>query len=303
MLPPTASRSGSGRVLSVALMLLLWSVVGCAWFGSGVRPDIPLTQRLTVAVLDFGMGIEITSLSAVKSVDEELSLEQEASLVKQAVRDIRTEARRLIYHRLEAGQQYTLIPLEEVDASVEGLGLDPGEPPKAAQVARLRSKLGADMVVGGLVQDYGKVRWQWLAAGMLTDTTAESIVIGLVTAWNPVAMAANVGFNLLTSTPIWFGGGYLFGVAFRPVRVEAWAVETQDGEEVWDSMEVAVYARERLKELSEENRRKKEAQLQVNLNKVMEALGDSLLDSGLTITTLQERRKEYVDPYDRTRGF
>lgn len=302
MLPPTVSRSGSGRVLSVALMLLLWSVVGCAWFGSGVRPDIPLTQRLTVAVLDFGMGIEITSLSAVKSVDEELSLEQEASLVKQAVRDIRTEARRLIYHRLEAGQQYTLIPLEEVDASVEGLGLDPGEPPKAAQVARLRSKLGADMVVGGLVQDYGKVRWQWLAAGMLTDTTAESIVIGLVTAWNPVAMAANVGFNLLTSTPIWFGGGYLFGVAFRPVRVEAWAVETQDGEEVWDSMEVAVYARERLKELSEENRRKKEAQLQVNLNKVMEALGDSLLDSGLTITTLQERRKEYVDPYDRTRG-
>ena len=97
MFPPTASRSGSGRVLSVALVLLLWSVVGCAWFGSGVRPDIPLTQRLTVAVLDFGMGIEITSLSAVKSVDEELSLEQEASLVKQAVRDIRTEARRLIY--------------------------------------------------------------------------------------------------------------------------------------------------------------------------------------------------------------
>jgi hypothetical protein len=70
------------------------------------------------------------------------------------------------------------------------------------------------------------------------------------------------------------------------VRVEAWAVDTQSSKQVWDSKEVAVYARERLKELSEANRRKKEMQLQVNLTKTMEALGDSLLYEGSTISTL-----------------
>jgi hypothetical protein len=244
-----------------------------------------------LAVLEFGMGIEITSLSSVKSVEEALSPEQEAILIAQAVQDIRAEARKLLYQRLEKGEQFQLVPLEDVDAAVAGLGLDPTTPLNPEQVTMLRSKLDTALLVGGVVQDYGKVRWQWLAAGMLTDTTVESLVIGLATAWNPAAMAANVGFNLLTSTPIWFGGGYLFGVALRPVRVEAWAADAQSGEQVWDSMEVAVYARERLKELSEENRRKKEMQLQVNLSKTIENLGDSLLDAGLTISKLQNLRR------------
>jgi hypothetical protein len=56
---------------------------------------------------------------------------------------------------------------------------------------------------------------------MTADMTAESIALGLATAWNPIAIGANLGFELLTSTPLWFGGGYVFGVALRPVRVEA----------------------------------------------------------------------------------
>ena len=281
------------RALQMGLALLLVSVAGCGWFGSSLRPDLPLTERPRLAVLEFGMGIKITSLSSVKSVEEALSPEQEALLIGQAVQDIRAEARKLLYQRLEKGEQFQLVPIEDVDAAVAGLGFDPNTPLNPEQVTMLRSKLDTDLLVGGVVQDYGKVRWQWLAAGMLTDTTAETIVIGLATAWNPVAMAANVGFNLLTSTPIWFGGGYLFGVALRPVRVEAWAADAQSGEQVWDSMEVAVYARERLKELSEENRRKKEMQLQVNLSKTIEDLGDSLLDAGLTISKLRELAGRY----------
>ncbi len=68
-------------------------------------------------------------------------------------------------------------------------------------------------------------------------------------------------------------------------------MDTQSGKEVWESTEVAVYARERLKELSEDERKKKETQLHVNLEKAMEALGDSLLDEGLTTSALEERRR------------
>lgn len=265
-------------------------LAGCGWFGSEGRPTVPPVQRLKLAVLEFGIGIEVTKLSSVKSVDKELPPEQETALVTKAVREIRENARRLIYRRLETGEQFRLVSIEETDTALEGLGLEPGAAIMPEHLVLLRARLGVDLVVAGVVQDYGKVRWHWLAAGMAADTTAENIVIGLATAWNPVAILANVGFNLLTSTPVWFGGGYLFGVAFRPVRVEAWAVETQDGEEVWKDTEVAIYLRERLKKLPEEERAKKEAQLRINLAKVMEALGDSLLDARITTTTLWELR-------------
>lgn len=54
----------------------------------------------------------------------------------------------------------------------------------------------------------------------------------------------------------------------------------QPGEQVRDDREAAVSAWKRLKALPEEQRRKKEAQLQINLAKAVEALGDSLLDEG-----------------------
>jgi hypothetical protein len=241
------------------------------------------------------MGIHITSLSSVKSLDEQISPEQEAVLVTQAIKDIRAEARRLLFERLKSGERFRLIPPERVDAAVDGLGLKPGTAPTVEQLVTLRTKLDVDLVVGGVVQDYGKVRWQWLAAGMFGDMTWESVALGIATAWNPAAIFGNIGFELLTSTPVWLGGGHLFGAAFRPVRVEAWAVESQRGEEVWDDMDVSAYLWKRLKELPEDERSKKEAQLHVNLMKSMEALGDSLLDEGLTKTKLWERRLSRQD--------
>src|SRR5262249_54467427 len=96
------------------------------------------------------------------------------------------------------------------------------------------------------------------------------------TGWNPVALAASVGWDVLTSAPIWFGGGYLFGVAFRPVRVEARAFETVQGDPIWQTMEEAGYAWSALKALPEEMRGRKEVQLELNVAEIMESMGDSL---------------------------
>lgn len=263
---------------------------GCAWFESGSKPALALAERPSVAVLPFGIEVEIKRLSSVKSVTEELSAEQEARLVSSAVREIREEARRLFYSRVQAGERFRLISLEETDAVIAGLGLEPGGAIEPEQVTVLRNQLGADLVVTGNVLDYGKVRWQWAAAGMLGDLSWETMALGLATAWNPIAILANVGFELLTGTPIWFGGGYLFGVAFRPVRVEAWAVDVANGEVVWSKMEVAIYTWKGMNDVPEPERAKKEVQLAHNLKKAMEALGESFLDAGLTKATLWERR-------------
>lgn len=54
--------------------------------------------------------------------------------------------------------------------------------------------------------------------------------------WNPAAIMANVGFELLTSTPVWFGGAYVFGWAFLPVRVEASLTDPVTENTFWNDM-------------------------------------------------------------------
>ena len=217
--------------------------------------------------------------------------------MEHAIEEIRADGRWLFQSRLATKQHFRFVPAEQVDAAVAAIALKPGSKPSPSDLAALRTQLDADLIVGASILDYGKVRWQWLATGMLMDTTAETIALGLATAWNPAAMLANVGFNLLTSTPVWFGGGYLFGLGMRPVRVESWATETVHGEEVWDDMEVAVYLWNELKALPLEVRAKKEIQLKTNLAKVMEALADSMSAQKLTMTDLQKRQGQFEAPY------
>ena len=107
-------------------------------------------------------------------------------------------------------------------------------------------------------------------------------------AWNPIAIGANLGFELLTSTPLWFGGGYLFGIALRPVRVEARAFETVQGYPIWQAMDESAYAWGALKTLPEGVRDKKESQLELNLAEVMESLGDALTKQAFMASRLRE---------------
>lgn len=284
------SRSTISLAVCAVMVGLSFGLAGCVGLRSEAKPNPPPTDRVKIAVLPFAMGVEITSLSSIQSVNGDLEPEEEPRLVAQAVAQITDDARRLMYARLADQRVYALISLEETDRVLGELGIATTEPFSPEHLNRLRVQLGADLLVTGVVQDYGKVRWQWLAGGMLADMTWESVALGLATAWNPAAILGNVGFELLTSTPVWFGGGYLFGVAFRPVRAEASAIDPVTGAVVWHETEVAIYTRGRLKEVPEEDRKKKEVQLRLNLAAAMERLGDSLLDAGLTRTHLRERR-------------
>lgn len=240
-----------------------------------------------MAVLLFGFDVEIAKLSYVKTVEGDLPEEDEAKLLVEALQEIQRETRWLFVSRLATGQGFRIIPLDQADVVAAELQLKPGDLPKAKQLDEFRRRLGADLVVAGSILDYGKVRWQWMLAGMLADITWESVALGLATNWNPAAIFGNVGFELLTSTPVWFGGGYLFGIAFRPVRVEARAFDTVKGEEIWKEAESSAYARDALKEFPEDVRKKKEIQLELNLAEVMESIADSLLKEEFTASRLR----------------
>ena len=225
------------RSFTIRLYLILfvgWIVcatfMGCVAFDPAVQSTVEeLNERPSVAILPFGFDLEITKLSAVKTTNDMLSPEEESKQVAEALREIQREARWLLLSRLAAGQGFQFVPPEQTDALAEELQLKPGVIPNAEQLTEFRRRLGADLVVAGSILDYGKVRWQWMLAGMFADISWETVVIGVATAWNPGIILGNVGYELLTSTTLWFGGGYLFGIALRPVRVEARAFETVHG--------------------------------------------------------------------------
>ena len=274
--------------------LVWWMVAttltGCVSFNPAAQSKVEdLNERPLVAILRFGFDLEITRLSTVKTVEGTLSTEDESKQLTEALREIQQEARWLLLSRLAAGQGFRFISLEQTDALADALQLTPGVIPTVEQRLEFRRRLGTDLVIAGSILDFGKVRWQWLAGGMFADITWETVAIGLATAWNPGLILGNVGFELLTSTPLWFGGGYLFGVALRPVRVEARAFETVQGYPVWQSMEESIYARGALKMLPEDVRGKKEAQLALNLAEVMESLGDSLTKEDYLASRLRGR--------------
>lgn len=274
------------RVLMLGGLVAALST-GCVSFSPVSPSNVELKERPSVALLPFGFDVEIKELSYVREVEGPLSPEEEAKRLAEALREIQLETRWLLLSRLATGQGFRLIPLERVDALASELTLKPGDIPNPGQLAEFRRRLGADLVVAGSILDFGKVRWQWMLAGMLADMTWESVALGLATGWHPGVIFGNIGFELLTSTPVWFGGGYLFGVAFRPVRVEARAFDTVEGEQVWKEAESAAYAKGILKEFPEEMRKRKELQLEVNLANVMESLADSLLKEEFTASKLR----------------
>ena len=276
------------RQLSFVCCILGVILTGCVGFDPVVQSTVEdLKERPVVAILPFGFDLEITRLSAIKTVEGSLSPEDEATQIAQALWEIQQEARWLLLSRLATGYGFQFVPLEQTDALANELQLKPGALPNADQLTEFRRRLGADLVLAASILDYGKVRWQWLAAGAFADVSAETIVLGLATAWNPALLLANVGIEVLTNSAIFFGGGYLFGIALRPVRVEARAFETVQGYPIWQMMDASTFAWSALKMLPEEVRGKKEAQLALNLAEIMESLGDALTEQAWTTSQLR----------------
>ena len=150
--------------------------IGCVAFDPAVQSTVEdLNERPSVAILPFGFDLEITKLSDMKTANEMLSPEEESKQVAEALREIQREARWLLLSRLAAGRGFQFVPPEQTDALAEELQLKPGVLPNPEQLTEFRRRLGTDLVVVGSILDYGKVRWQWMLAGMTTDMTAESL--------------------------------------------------------------------------------------------------------------------------------
>lgn len=203
--------------------------------------------------------------------------ELEAMLVAQFVDEIQTKAQQFLTAALAHQSGLVVIPFDETRRIMADLA-PAGTPLTAEQVDALAAQSSADVVITGLIHDYGRVRWQYWVTGWVTHATIFTTAIGLATAWNPAAIGAYLAFDATTDFPLWYGGAQVFGWAFRPVRVHAEAVQMRNCRGVvWSEDELAIKVPGKtLAEYPLEQQSQLEIQLEANLKHVMGDIAETI---------------------------
>ena len=129
------------RVCASIMCLFGVMCTGCAWFRSTPEWDVAIAEQPYVALLPFGIDTDITTLSAVKSVDGTLSDEEESRQVAAVLQEILVDARWLFLSRLATSLKFRFVPLEQTDALATELQLKPGALPTQEQLVAVNTAL------------------------------------------------------------------------------------------------------------------------------------------------------------------
>ena len=270
---------GQTCLLGVPTLILLCLTGGCAGWWSRTLP--PPDPPLKIMVAQITLEAPITKSTQMQTFEETPSPEIEPNLRAQLVEEVELRAQRFLTEQLSAQPGFQVLPFAETRRLFGNLGFR-RERLSDVQLRALADESGADIIVTGRIPDYGAVRWQYWMSGWGLSASINLTVIGFATAWNPVAIGSYMAFDLLTDLPLWWGGAYAFGWALRPVRVQVEAVQLGQCEgPVWSTEDVVVLIPGKtLAAFPPEERRRKEVQLGVNLERAMthiaEAAGRSL---------------------------
>ena len=272
--------------LTVVPMSLWLFFAGCS--GVQSRATAPLDPGLTVVVGPVNLETPLPKSKHLYSFSSEPSSEVEAVILAQLVDEVQTKAQRMLTQHLTQQKGLEVVPFEKTRRILGDLA-PAGKPLTDEQIDLLAARTGAEVVVTGLIHDYGKARWQYWVTGWLTHVAVASTIVGVATGWNPAAIGAYLALDATTDFPLWYSGAEVFGWAFRPVRVHVEAVQLKNCRGVvWSEDELAVKVPGKmLAEYPPEQQSRKEIQLEANLDRVMADLAGTL-GPNLTLQACQD---------------
>lgn len=247
----------------------------CAGCGHLWGHPPPPSPAIRVAVGPVIMEPSITRATQIHSFDEPLP-ENQQPLLAQLIDEIQARAQKKLTEFLADQEGFTVVPFTKVRRMQADVGPARG-PWQEAELAALGRRAGADVVISTRIVAYGFIPWKYILLGLATETSVEFLVVGFASGWNPAAIGTFFAVDvLLIDAPIWFGGAYVFGWAFRPVDVEGQAVQLTDCEgRIWKEHESAVMIpRKTMAAYPPEQRARKELQLQVNLDRALSDLAE-----------------------------
>jgi hypothetical protein len=237
----------------------------------------PLDAPLKVVVGPVILESPLPKSTQIHSFSDDPSPEFEPVIVAQLVDELQTKAQQFLTEQLAHQSGLVVVPFDETRRMLADVA-PAGTPLTAEQIDALASQSGADVVITGLIHDYGRVRWQYWVTGWMVHATIFTTVIGLATAWHPAAIGAYLAFDATTDFPLWYGGAQVFGWAFRPVRVHLDVVQMRNCRGVvWSEDELALKVPGKtLAEYPPEQQSKKEVQLEANLKRVMAEFAETI---------------------------
>ncbi len=251
------------------IALTITSLSGCA-SQPLINPSETKTFRL--AIIGFKITAPIKKLSSIQDTsDEDLTEVDEKQLLSDQFKKIEELATNDLKSHLEKTGFFDVVLIPDGFS-----GTQRGEKPTDAQVDAIAKEFRADMIFYGQIPWYGKTRLLYPLLFTAGDIASETLVFGLLTNWNSRLLLVNVGFELLTNIPLWFGGAYLFGVAFRPVSVDGHVIYAKNDKSDWDDAVERVVSKKYLIAYPESERARKEIQLESSLKSSIEGLSNSM---------------------------
>jgi hypothetical protein len=264
---------------SVLTLLLATGLVLSSGCGTAVHEQRE-PRDLTVLVGPFTMEVAISHSDKIHSFTEPPSSEDEPEIRQRLVADVTLKAQRLLTDHLSRQDSFAVTSLHE--AKRIETDVIPSDTPMSLDLLRAMGRVaGTDIVLYGRILGYGQLPLRYWLTGWAVTASSQLAIVGAATGGNLVAMGSYLGFDILTDLPLWTGGFYAFGWAFRPVLVdvEAWQL-TGCEQQIWNVREFALLGHKYLEMYPEPERKKKEIQLEANLTRAMEELarraGESL---------------------------
>ncbi|HXF04745.1 MAG TPA: hypothetical protein VNM72_04940 [Blastocatellia bacterium] len=270
----TNSVRGTPCLLAALTLLLSCLTGGCAgWWARTLPPPDP---PLKIVVAQVTLDAPITKSTQMHTFEETPPEELEPVIRAQLIEEVELRAQRLLTDQLAAQPGFRVVPFGETRRLVGNLGVR-RERLSDAQLRALADESGANLVVTGRIPDYGAVRWQYWVGGWAMTATAHLMIVGFASGWNPAVVGGFMALDLSTDLPFWWGGAYAFGWGLRPVRVQVEAVQTGPcGGPLWKTQTVMVLIPGKtLAVFPPEERRRKEVQLGVNLERAIRDIADA----------------------------
>ena len=264
-----------GRLLTLLALMMLSGCTGMwpRWLDSSLpSPDSPL--RLLVAPVVFEPSIG--HASDIYSFEDITSDDNEPYLRAQLIDEVAVRAQRVLTEQLAKRPEFEVTPFAEARRLPAGSRTTLRRQWTDAELEELGRSAGVDIVLAARINDYGRLGWRHWVYGWLTVASVHTTIVGAATAWNPLAMGGYLVYDLATDLPLWYGGAYVLGWAFRSIHVEMEALQLRGCmvRALYDQEVTVVANSEQLNVFDENQRKRKEIQLQVNLDHTMKTLAE-----------------------------
>ena len=247
--------------------------------GCAAHPPDRSASPLTIAVGPVVFEAPVTKSPQVHTFEEEPDPDVDRQLLPILVDEIEVRVQRLFTEELAKHPGIRVIPFGETRRLLADIPSG-RKPLTDAQIQALGQQNGTDLVITGLIHDYGKVRWQYWITGYLAHVAVATTIVGFASGWNPAAIGIYLAVDATTDFPLWWGGAEIFGWAFRPVRLHLDAIQVKSCPgEIWSRDELVVRVPgTQLAHYPEEQQHLKQVQLEANLHEAVEELSAEAAD-------------------------